>query len=144
MINVDIVLVINMNGNKKEMSEGVKLRTTNFGKKLSDNVARFGGSWTFIIIFLSFLVIWIIINKAWANSWDPYPFILLNLVLSCIAALQAPIILMSQNRAAERDRIKAERDYYVNRKSEREIEDMQKDLDEIKKMINNIHLNLRK
>ena len=67
--------------------------------------------------------------------WDPYPFILLNLVLSCLAAVQAPIILMSQNREAQRDRIRAEYDYQINKKAEREIEDIQKDLDEIKKIL---------
>ena len=68
-------------------------------------------------------------------KWDPYPFILLNLALSCLAAVQAPIILMSQNRTAERDRIKAERDYMINRKAEREIKLLQGDIDEMKKMI---------
>jgi len=78
---------------------------------------------------------------AFVQKWDPYPFILLNLTLSCIAAIQAPLILMSQNRTTERDRIKAERDYLVNRKAEREVEDMQRDLDEIKKMIKNLDVN---
>ena len=69
------------------------------------------------------------------GKWDPYPFILLNLFLSCLATFQAPVILMSQNRSAERDRTRAEYDYLINRKAEREIEDMQKDLEEIKKLI---------
>jgi uncharacterized membrane protein len=110
------------------------------GQMIADKVTIFAGSWTFIISFVVFLIIWMITNThLLINGWDPYPFILLNLVLSCLAALQAPIILMSQNRAAERDRAKAERDYYVNRKAEREIEDMQKDLDEIKKMIHTLY-----
>jgi len=110
------------------------------GQIVADKVSMFAGSWTFIISFIGFLIIWMIINTlAWINSWDPYPFILLNLILSCLAALQAPVILMSQNRAAERDRAKAERDYYVNRKAEREIEDMQKDLEQIKSMIKELH-----
>ncbi len=109
------------------------------GQIISDKLTIFAGSWTFIIIFLSILFIWMLINGLMVIfRWDPYPFILLNLVLSCIAALQAPIILMSQNRAAERDRNKAERDYYVNRKSEREIENMQADLDDIKKLLHKV------
>lgn len=106
------------------------------GQIIADRITSFGGSWTFIIIFLGVLAAWIIVNSlVLILSWDPKPFILLNLALSCLAALQAPVILMSQNRSAERDRVKAERDYYINRKSEREIEDMQQDLDEIKKLL---------
>ena len=106
------------------------------GQKLADVITRFGGSWTFITIFLMFLVVWMFMNyTAITQHWDPYPFILLNLVLSCLAAIQAPIILMSQNRELERDRHSAKMDYYINRKAEREVEDMQKDLDEIKKLI---------
>ncbi|MBU1623095.1 MAG: DUF1003 domain-containing protein, partial [Nanoarchaeota archaeon] len=80
-----------------------------FGQKAADAVAKFGGSWAFIIIFISILIVWVILNSYFLlkRPFDPYPFILLNLVLSCIAALQAPIILMSQNRQAERDRIDA-------------------------------------
>lgn len=107
-----------------------------FGQRLSDQITIFGGSWTFITIFLVFLGIWMLINiTALIKHWDPYPFILLNLVLSCLAAIQAPIILMSQNRELERDRNSAKMDYYINRKAEREVEDMQKDLEEIKNMI---------
>lgn len=109
------------------------------GQIIADKVTKFAGSWTFILLFLGFLFIWMLINGlVLLLEWDPYPFILLNLILSCIAALQAPVILMSQNRVAERDRVKAERDYYINRKSEREIEDMQKDLDEIKSLIHQL------
>lgn len=97
------------------------------GQKAADKLTTWAGSWTFIISFLVFLVIWMIINVyAWIETWDPYPFILLNLVLSCLAALQAPVILMSQNRAAERDRQRAEYDYAVNRKAEREIQELKK------------------
>tara|TARA_Y100000310_G_C20578350_1_gene761648 strand:- start:441 stop:821 length:381 start_codon:yes stop_codon:yes gene_type:complete len=92
-------------------------------ERAADNLAKYAGSWTFIIGFLIFLGIWMAINVyAWLNVWDPYPFILLNLVLSCVAALQAPIILMSQNRQAQKDRHKLEYDYRVNRKAEKEIE----------------------
>ena len=112
-----------------------------FGQRSADKLTSTMGSWTFIIMFLVFLVIWMLINAYFlinytiGKAFDPYPFILLNLVLSCLAAIQAPVILMSQKRLGERDRIKAERDYMINRKSEREIENIQRDLDEIKKLI---------
>ncbi len=102
------------------------------GQKAADALTKWAGSWTFIIIFLGFLFLWMLTNVyAWINSWDPYPFILLNLILSTIAAIQAPIILMSQNREAQRDRIRAEYDYRVNVKAEKEIEQIQKQLDRI-------------
>lgn len=107
-----------------------------FGQKASDAMTNFLGSWTFIISFVIFLCLWMLMNVfVLTQGWDPYPFILLNLVLSCLAALQAPIIMMSQNRQAERDRITAKYDYAVNRKAEREIQNMQKDLDEIKALL---------
>ena len=110
------------------------------GQKAADRISSFGGSWTFIGIFFFFLFFWIILNSYLLakRPYDPYPFILLNLVLSCLAAIQAPIILMAQNRQAERDRIQAKYDYAVNRKAEREIEDMQKDLDQIKETLSQI------
>jgi uncharacterized membrane protein len=112
------------------------MKTPTIGQRASDLVTRWAGSWTFILSLLVLLVIWMILNVfMWIRHWDPYPFILLNFVLSTLAAVQAPIILMSQNRAAERDRINAKYDYQVNRKAEREIQNMQKDLDEIKAMI---------
>jgi uncharacterized membrane protein len=102
------------------------------GERAADGLAKYAGSWVFILSFMLFLVIWMYLNiHAWQNSWDPYPFILLNLVLSCVAALQAPIILMSQNRQTEKDRIKADYDYKVNRKAEREIEEILKRLKRI-------------
>lgn len=102
------------------------------GQKAADKLALWAGSWIFILTFVVFLILWMIANiYAWLNTWDPYPFILLNLVLSCLAALQAPIILMSQNRAAEKDRQRAEYDYAVNRKSEREIQEIKKQLTRI-------------
>ncbi len=104
-----------------------------FGQRAADAVSTYAGSWGFIIGFMIFLVLWMATNVyAWINTWDPYPFILLNLVLSCLAAVQAPVILMSQNRQTQRDRINAKYDYTINRKSEREIQNIQKDLDEIK------------
>jgi len=106
------------------------------GQRAADKITRYAGSWAFIIGFFIFLIAWMIINvHAWIQTWDPYPFILLNLVLSCIAAIQAPIILMSQNREAEKDRQRAQYDYAVNRKAEREITDIQKQLDRIEKQI---------
>jgi len=98
-----------------------------FGQKAADGIAKWAGSWTFILLFLFLLMIWMAVNVyAWVESWDPYPFILLNLVLSCIAALQAPIILMSQNRQAQKDRVKAEYDYRVNKRAEKLIEEVLK------------------
>lgn len=109
------------------------------GERASDVVTSFTGSWTFIFLFFLFLFSWIALNFfAYFHSWDPFPFILLNLILSTIAAVQAPIILMSQNREAQRDRLHAKYDYDVNRKAEREIQNMQRDLDEIKKLIRSL------
>jgi len=105
-----------------------------FGQKAADTLTKFAGSWTFILIFLAFLTVWIAFNVlAWINHWDPYPFILLNLVLSCLAAIQAPVILMSQNRITERDRIISEYDYQVNRRAERGIEKIIKEIKLIKR-----------
>ena len=105
-----------------------------FGQKAADNLSKWAGSWVFILFFFVFLGLWISANiYAWIQEWDPYPFILLNLVLSCLAAIQAPVILMSQNRAAQRDRLRAENDYKVNRKAEKEIGIMQKQLNRIEK-----------
>ncbi|MBW2985029.1 DUF1003 domain-containing protein [Candidatus Woesearchaeota archaeon] len=108
-----------------------------FGQKSADFLSQWGGSWPFIGTLTLLLVTWMGMNTYLVifKSWDPYPFILLNLFLSCLATFQAPVILMSQNRSAERDRIRAEYDYLINRKAEREIEDIQKDLEEIKKLI---------
>jgi uncharacterized membrane protein len=95
------------------------------GEKAADGIAKWAGSWVFIISFLVFLGIWMAVNVyAWVGEWDPYPFILLNLVLSCVAALQAPVILMSQNRQAQKDRMKMEYDYSVNRRAEKMIEEI--------------------
>lgn len=94
-----------------------------FGDRLSDAIARVGGSWSFILGFCGFLVAWVILNTILlvAGAFDPYPFIFLNLLLSMLAALQAPVIMMSQNRQAERDRFAAAKDYEVNLKSEVEL-----------------------
>ncbi|MBL7836537.1 MAG: DUF1003 domain-containing protein [Bacteroidetes bacterium] len=102
------------------------------GQKISDKVARFGGSWYFILSFGTVLVLWIIFN-VWslthALHFDPYPFILLNLILSCVAALQAPIIMMSQNRQEEKDRKRSENDYLINLKAEIQIRSLHNKID---------------
>lgn len=104
-----------------------------FGQKAADGIAKFAGSWTFIFVFLLVIVIWMLSNVILlaTKAFDPYPFILLNLLLSCVAAIQAPLIMMSQNRQEEKDRQRAENDYIVNLKSEIIIEDLHKKLDEI-------------
>jgi uncharacterized membrane protein len=93
------------------------------GQSISDKVAKFGGSWAFIISFFIILVAWVLFNTLTPikDNFDPYPFILMNLILSCIAALQAPVIMMSQNRQEEKDRKRAENDYLINLKAEMEI-----------------------
>jgi uncharacterized membrane protein len=104
-----------------------------FGQIIADRVANFGGSWKFIIIFFAFILVWMSINIWYIVSkpYDPYPFILLNLILSCLAAVQAPIILMSQNRQEEKDRIRNEHDYMVNLKSELEIKIINEKIDHL-------------
>ncbi|WP_316356103.1 DUF1003 domain-containing protein [Candidatus Neptunichlamydia sp. REUL1] len=101
------------------------------GQRMADRVARFGGSWKFILLFLALLLIWMVLNTFFVKDegFDPYPFILLNLLLSCLAALQAPIIMMSQNRQAERDRLQANEEYCTNLKAELEIQHLQSKLD---------------
>ncbi len=100
-----------------------KAEKDTYGQRIADKVATFGGSWTFIISFMTFLLIWIAFNAfiLLNKGFDPYPFILLNLILSCLAALQAPVIMMSQNRQEEKDRERAKKDYMINLKSEVEI-----------------------
>lgn len=106
-------------------------RDLTFGEKLADKVAQFGGSWKFITSFLAILILWMIFNSfiLYNGVFDPYPYILLNLVLSCLAAIQAPIILMSQNRQAEKDHLRANEDYCTNLKAELEIQQLHSKLD---------------
>jgi len=115
---------------KLEEEEQVPL---SFGQRIADKVAVFGGSWTFIISFGVFILIWICLNVLWlANkAYDPYPFILLNLILSCLAALQAPVIMMSQNRQEEKDRERGKKDYMINLKSELEIRMLHEKIDHL-------------
>jgi uncharacterized membrane protein len=103
------------------------------GQKIADRVAAFGGSWTFIITFFSFILIWMSINICFlaTKPFDPYPFILLNLILSCLAAIQAPIIMMSQNRQEQKDRQRSEHDYKINLKAELEIKLLSEKIDHL-------------
>lgn len=103
-----------------------------FGERLADQVASFGGSWTFIIIFVTVMAVWILWNAEIGQPFDPFPFILLNLVLSCLAALQAPIIMMSQNRQAEKDRLEAHHDYEINLKAEMEVMSLHTKVDQLR------------
>lgn len=128
--------VINAIQNDSLLSENIEpdLKSDlTFGQKLADKIAVFGGSWTFIIFFFSFLLIWMAIN-IWvlaAKPFDPYPFILLNLILSCLAAIQAPIIMMSQNRQEQKDRLRSEHDYKINLKAELEIRLLHEKIDHL-------------
>ena len=104
-----------------------------FGQRLADKVAAFGGSWTFIVTFFSFILLWMLIN-IWflaTKPFDPFPFILLNLILSCLAAIQAPIIMMSQNRQEQKDRQRGEHDYKINLKAELEIKLLSEKIDHL-------------
>ena len=103
-----------------------------FGQKVADAVAAFGGSWTFIGLFLGAMTLWMLMNSRGAKAFDPFPFILLNLVLSCLAALQAPVIMMSQNRQSAKDRVDAQHDYAVNLKAEMEVLGLHEKLDELR------------
>lgn len=106
------------------------------GQRLADRIAKFGGSWTFILFFVSFLVLWVVVNTVILGprqkAFDPFPYIFLNLFLSMIAALQAPVIMMSQNRASERDRLHAAHDYEVNLASELEIRELHEKFDTLR------------
>ncbi len=106
-------------------------KSETIGHRVADKVATFGGSWKFIISFGVILVVWITINSAFTitTHFDPYPYILLNLILSCIAAIQAPVIMMSQNRKEEKDRKRAESDYLINLKAEIEIRNLHQKVD---------------
>jgi uncharacterized membrane protein len=106
-------------------------RNPTFGERVADKVATFGGSWTFILSFLGVLVVWMGINVVglFSQPFDPYPFILLNLVLSCLAALQAPVIMMSQRRQEEKDRLRSENDYMINLRAELEIRQLHEKID---------------
>jgi uncharacterized membrane protein len=126
-----VLTSINSNATLSDKIEGEEGKVLTTGQKVADKVASFGGSWTFIISFGVFIFIWISANVYWLvnKGFDPYPFILLNLILSCIAALQAPVIMMSQNRQEEKDRDRAKKDYMINLKSELEIRTLHEKID---------------
>ena len=122
-LDLDVMEAINGNSILSENIEPEMISQLTIGQRLSDRIASFGGSWTFILAYFAFIFIWLMIN-VWIlvdTAFDPYPFILLNLILSCIAAIQAPIIMMSQNRQEQKDRIRSEHDYKINLKAELEI-----------------------
>ena len=108
-------------------------RTLTVGERVADKVAEFGGSWHFIIFFFFVMAVWIVANSVYFlwHAWDPYPFILFNLILSMLAAIQAPIIMMSQNRQEDRDRLRAQNDYKVNLKAEIEIRALSEKMDQL-------------
>lgn len=119
------------------------------GQRAADRIAKFAGSWAFIFSFTGGLVLWMVVNAVLASkAFDPYPFILLNLVLSCVAAIQAPLIMMSQNRQEAKDRQRAENDYKVNLKNELIIDDLHKKIDAVienqKKIMRKIEISEQK
>jgi len=119
-------------GNKiSSDSTAEHIQTLTFGNRMADKIAASVGSWSFIIIALAIIAVWIVTNSIFKKLFDPFPFILLNLVLSCTAAIQAPVIMMSQNRQEDKDRIKSKNDYKVNLKSELIIQDLHKKMDSL-------------
>ena len=132
-IDLDVMQAIRDNSILSEnIQDEIEAKLTT-GQKLADKIASFGGSWTFILSFFFFLLLWIIIN-IWllkSKPFDPYPFILLNLILSCLAAIQAPIIMMSQNRQEQKDRQRGEHDYKINLKAELEIKLLSEKIDHL-------------
>jgi len=133
VIDRDVMDAIKNNAVLSEnIEDDIEAKLT-LGMRLADKIASFGGSWTFIIAFFSFILVWMGIN-IWilaTRSFDPFPFILLNLILSCLAAIQAPIIMMSQNRKEQKDRIRGEHDYKINLKAELEIKLLSEKIDHI-------------
>lgn len=125
-------LILNLRkGANPSPDEVERLNPPTLGERLAD----VGGSWGFILTFIAVLIVWIAINSFGGDSFDPYPFILLNLVLSCLAAVQAPIIMMSQNRQEVKDRARAEADYRTNLEAEREIRELQRKLEEVHRIV---------
>ncbi|MFT4855941.1 MAG: putative membrane protein [Algoriphagus sp.] len=132
-IDQDVMTAIQSNTILSENIQDEVEGNLSFGDKLADHIATFGGSWTFIISFFSFIIIWIGINIfiLITRPFDPFPFILLNLILSCLAAIQAPIIMMSQNRQESKDRQRSEHDYKINLKAELEIKLLSEKMDHL-------------
>lgn len=133
VIDKDVLEAIKNNSILSEnIQEEIEAELT-FGQRLADRVAAFGGSWTFIITFFSFILFWMLVNIWFLTTkpFDPFPFILLNLILSCLAAIQAPIIMMSQNRQEQKDRQRGEHDYKINLKAELEIKLLSEKIDHL-------------
>lgn len=133
VIDTDVINAIKNNSVMTENIEDEIEGRLTIGQKLADKIAVFGGSWTFIVSFFSFILIWISVN-VWVlitKPFDPFPFILLNLILSCLASIQAPIIMMSQNRKEEKDRQRGEHDYKINLKAELEIKLLNEKIDHL-------------
>jgi len=133
LIDKDVMEAIKNNSILSENSQDEIEAELTVGQRIADKVAAFGGSWTFIITFFSFILVWMIIN-IWiltTKPFDPFPFILLNLILSCLAAIQAPIIMMSQNRQEQKDRLRGEHDYKINLKAELEIKLLSEKIDHL-------------
>ena len=129
--NEDLIYLLLDERVSKNVNESHK-ENLSFGNRASDKIAASVGSWPFIIVFCVILFIWIVLNTAiLLKAFDPYPYIFLNLVLSCIAALQAPVIMMSQNRLEQKDRLRSENDYKVNLKAEVIVEDIHTKLDKL-------------
>ena len=117
---------------RQRVARDISATPVTFGDRVADRVATFGGSWRFIGLAVAAIFVWMTINIVGRQPFDPYPYILLNLVLSCLAALQAPVIMMSQNRQSAHDRLDAQHDYEVNTKAEMEIVALHAKLDEIR------------
>ena len=133
MIDNDVMSAIKNNAILSENIQDEMEAELTFQQRLADKIAEFGGSWVFIITFFSFIIVWMIIN-IWiltSRAFDPFPFILLNLILSCLAAIQAPIIMMSQNRKEQKDRKRSEYDYKINLKAELEIKLLSEKIDHL-------------
>ena len=117
---------------RQPVARDITAGPVSMGNRVADRVAAFGGSWPFIFLAVGATAVWLLVNVVMAKAFDPYPFILLNLVLSCLAALQAPVIMMSQNRQSAHDRLDARQDYEVNTRAEVEIVALHAKLDEIR------------
>lgn len=138
---------------KKSLNINVEMnKVSTFGGRMSDKLARFAGSWSFLAYFGVVIFIWAIINTTLilTNPFDPYPFVFLNLILACVSSLQAPVIMMSQNRESQKDRLRAENDYLINSKSEIILEDLHMKVDELldeqyrlKKQLNDIMISMK-
>lgn len=132
-IDSDVMNAIQTNAILSENLQTEMDSKITFGQRIADKIAAFGGSWSFILVFFSFILVWMFTNM-WLlsnKSFDPYPFILLNLILSCIAAIQAPVIMMSQNRQEQKDRQRSEHDYKINLKAELEIQLLNEKMDHL-------------